>query len=332
MSNSCGWRKTSVLVAETDRELGEYTQAERLLREALAGTPTTEPLPPVDIEARALVLDELGDIMREEGRATESRALLAQVACMPGVSWRRVVDSTLGLAQLDRDTHNWEDSIAGWNHLAEMGHDHADIELEAVAARGLGQTWLDRGNPARAEPLLRSALASFETDPRTYDLQIASTLTSMAQLFIGENKLAMAEGALLKALRVEETSFGEMHPQVAVVLVMLGDTFARNNRIELARQYLDRAVRIQTAAFGEQSPLTGATLASLGFIEQRTHNAVRAAAIYERALAAFGPHPAPEVEALRISVMQRYADSLKASHHKEEANAVLTQLRNFHAK
>ncbi len=324
--------QTSVTIAEADRDVGNYASAERLMRDALANIPAARKLDAPERDAKALALEELGDLLREEGRTIESRTLLMQVAQMPGVSWHRVADSTAGLAELDRDARNWEESLAEWNNVAELGRDHGDEVLGAVARRGLGVTWLERGDTARAEPLLRGALAAFESDPVVNERQVASTLTSMGQLYLGEDKLALAEETLSKALKVDEHTFGERHPQLAVVLLMLGDSLARRNDMDLARNELGRAVQILSDTFGGQSAMVGASLASWGVIEQRSHNPERAVGLFEKSLATFRTGNSAELGNLKVFVMQHYADVLKATHRKHEASAVLAAAKSFQAK
>jgi tetratricopeptide (TPR) repeat protein len=324
--------QTSVTIAEADRDVGNYISAEKLVRDALAKTPEGRKLDAPERDAKALALDELGDILREQGRNVESRNLLLQAAHMPEVSWHRVADSMVGLAELDRDVHNWEESLAEWNNAVEMGLDHGDDDLRAVATRGLGETWLGRGNTARAEPLLRSALASFESDRIVNERQVAATLTCMGQLYLGEEKLGLAEDALNRALKVDERTFGENHPQLSVVLQMLGDTLARRNEMPLARSHLSRAVRILAATFGEQSSMVGASLASWAIIEQRSHNPERAVDLFAKSLAAFRDDNSQELRTLKAFVLQHYADTLKAAHRKQEARAVLAEAKSYEAQ
>lgn len=325
------YARTAVILAEVERCLGQYNAAEELLRQVLARAPATADASTDDIEAHVLALDDLADVMREVGRSDESRELLNLATGLPGVSWRRQLDTTLGLAELDRDRHNWEESIAEWHRVAEMGRTHNEPILQAVANRGLGETWLEQGNSARAEPLLKSALDAFETDETANMRQIASTLTSLAQLYVGENKLAMAEDTLSSALKNDEKALGESHPQVAVVLEMLGDTRSRLNRFDVAREDLDRAIRILSGAFGEQSAMCGAAVATLGIIEQRAHNFSEAAEKYQRSLAAF-VNSGPDLSSFKLQVMRRYAEVLKATHRSHEAGAVLAQIRAFRAQ
>ncbi|HKD07587.1 MAG TPA: tetratricopeptide repeat protein [Bryobacteraceae bacterium] len=323
---------SSATLAQIDRELGDYAMAERILRDAVGSFPPDQPLTSDEAEAKALALDELGDLLREEGRDEESRALLSEAARIPGISWGRVADATTGLAELDQGQRNWDQSIAEWNSTAELARAHGDELLLASAMRGLGSTWLERGDTARAEPLLRRALASFENAPEPRERELAATLTRMAQLYMGQNKLALAEDALTRALRAGEVAFGPSHPQLAVILEALASALARQNRLDLARDYLRRAIAIQSSVFGETSPMAGAAYANGGFVEQRARNFAAAAEQYERALAGLPADGPFAVKNLRAYVMQRYAESLKALHRNREAGAVLVDLNSFRAR
>ena len=324
--------ETEVGLARVDRQLGEYAEAEGTLREIVGEARKSDHLSPHEIETKVRALDELGDMMREQGRNEESRQLLEEAAREPGVSWRMHVDSDIGLAELDNDARNWDESIARWNSIADAARTHDDATLAAIASRGLAQTWLDRGNPSRAEPLFRSALAKFEMNPDLNGRQVAMTLTCIGGLYLSENKVAMAEETLTKALEEDEHTFGASHPQVAMVHQILADTLSRRNDMDLAREHLERAVHILTGAFGAASPVVGADMAIWGMIEQRAHNPERAAGMYEKSLASLQSANSPQAEHVKVLVLAHYADVLKATHHKDQANAVLAQLKSYQAK
>ena len=214
-----------------------------------------------------------------------------------------------------------------WNTVAAMAREHHDPALEAVACRGLGAAWLEQGNTARAEPLLRRALSVFESDPRSAD-QAAPTLSYMAQLYLDEDKPALAEEALARVLANDKRAFGESHPQVAVLLEMMGDAAALGNHVELARSYYGRALRIMAEKFGENSMMTGAVFANWAVAEQRAGDAGRAAAEFANALAILRSG-GRETEGLRATVLARYANLLKSMHRAKEAHALLAEAKSF---
>jgi tetratricopeptide (TPR) repeat protein len=311
---------TSEALAAVLRAQGRYPSAERLLRETVLNLP-------LQGEEKALILNMLGDLMREQGKSAESRKLFEEALGVPGVPWKMLAEAHSGLADLDRDNSFWEESAAEWNTVAALAREHNDTALEAVACRGIGATWLDQGNTARAEPLLRRALSIFESDPHSAD-QAASTLSFMAQLYLDEDKPALAEEALTRVLANDERSFGETHPQVALLLEMLGDAAALANRIDSARAYYGRALRIMAERFGENSMMAGAVFANWAVAEQRAGDPSQAAAEFEKALAILRAG-GRDAAALRATVLARYANLLKSMHREKEAHALLAEARGF---
>ena len=133
---------------------------------------------------------------------------------------------------------------------------------------------------------------------------------------------------LRRAVDLNERAFGPQHPQGGILLELLGDAAARLNHMDQARDYMERARRIMAARFGENSPTVGAVLSSWAVMEQRAGQPAEAAIEYEKALAIFRPAGA-DFDKLRMSIMERYAEVLKATHRKREARALLSEVRNF---
>jgi tetratricopeptide (TPR) repeat protein len=246
---------------------------------------------------------------------------------MQRIPWKRLFESHAGLADLDCNARLWQDSAAEWNRAADIAHENHDAGLEAVAWRGLGEAWLKQGDLARAQPLLRRALAVFESDPRGSD-QIAPTLSCLGELYLGEDKPALAEDALTRALAQEEGTFGPRHPQVAILLELLGDAAALRHQMDRCRDYFGQALRIVEQKFGENSTVSGAVFANWGVAEQRSGDNGRAAAQYARALAILR-HGGQDAGALRMLVAKRYAAVLKSTHHRKQANALLAEVKAF---
>ena len=299
--------QTAEALAAVNRTLGDYAGAEKVLRTALA-------TPAADIENHALLTNELGDILREVGRSAEAHRLFEKTLAQPGISPRRQVDALVGMADLDRDAHSWDASFEGWNKALTIVREQHWVSLEAAAVRGLGMTYLDRGELARAEPLLRRALALFESQP-VPGHQIASTLSCLAQLYHAEKKFSLAEEVLQRAIRIAEQTLGAEHPQVAVLLEMLGDAEASQKHLTRATEHFERARAIMANRFGAKSPMAAAVSASLALAEQRADHNAEAAAHFEQALAVLNT-AGPEAQSMRDAVMKGYLDTCKALHRK----------------
>ena len=321
---SMRFAETSAALGLVDRMLGDYDAAESAFRSGLE-------LSQVSGDSRSELLSALGDLLREQGRFSESRKLLQEAEAVPGVTARHLVDARVVMAELDRDTQNWETSTDEWKDAGDLARDNKDTAAEAACLRGLGQTWLDRGNAARAEPLLRSALAAYRNLPGGEGAQMASVLTSLGELYLAQDKTGLADEALQRALENEEKDFGPTHPQIAVVLELLADAVSRRNQMELARGYLDRAGKIMAGRFGVHSIVAASVFANWGTIEQRANQPERAAVQYEKALDALNGATG-DVNVYKVIVMTQYAQVLKSSHHKREAEAILAQAQGFHSK
>jgi tetratricopeptide (TPR) repeat protein len=296
---------------------GDYAQAERVSRDALHASPA-------DPEVKATLLNALADMLREQARDAESRRHFEEAAHVVGAPWQCRIESLAGLANLDRDTGKWQSAI-------QLARDHHDRFLESVTLRGMAETWIALKNSARAEPLLRQALVFFETGPDDNGFQTAATLSVLAQVYIDDDKAAMAEDALLHALSIDDRVLGADHPQVAMLFEMLGDAEARLHRVDLARQYFDHAALIMCARFGEKSPILGAVFMNRGTIEQRSNHLAEAASAYQKALALLDA-AGPETQTMRVLLMERYAQVLKATHRAPQAKALLAQVRSFRQK
>jgi tetratricopeptide (TPR) repeat protein len=320
-ANLVRYAETAFALANVDRTLGNYSMAEAVLRAGLEKTDAAG-------GTRSYLLSALGDIMREEGNYAESRRLLKEAQDVAGVPWRQRLDVKLAIARLERESRNWDVSIDAWNQAGALARENGDTTVEAGCLRGLGQTWLDRGNLARAEPLMKAALAKFEGEPRRDDAEIATTLTIIGQLYLAQDKTALAEEVFLRSLASEERSLGATHPQTAMLLELLADVVSRRKELELARGYLDRAEKIMVAQFGELSPISATVFANRAVIEQRAGNADKAATQYRRALDALSTAGA-DMDEYRHQLMTQYAQLLKSLHHKQEANMVLAQAAAF---
>jgi len=308
--------RTAESLAFVDRTLGDYPAAEKVLRTALA-------LPLSDADCQALLLNELADILREQGRAAEARELLEKADGL-SPSWRRRFDTTIGLASLDREAMLWSQSMVRWEAAAELARTNNSKELEAIASRGLANALIDVGEYARAEPLLNRALPVFESADGSS--QVGATLASLARVYLAQEKFGLAEQSLERALSIDEKRLGSNHPQVAVLLEMLGDAAARTEHLDSARAYYQRAQGIMLTNFGSQSPVTAAVEASWAIVAQRAKRSDEAATHYRNALLVLD-NAGPESQQLRLTVMEHYAEALNATHRKREATALREQIK-----
>jgi len=303
-------------LADAYRATGDYAGAERLLREG-ADSHLFDP------GLKSLLRNNLADLLREEGRNSEARALFEESARVSVDAWRQQVGALIGLADIDRQEGNWQASIKQWNEALEICRREHDERSEAIALHGLGITWLQSGKAARAEPLLHRSLRMMENNPDTLPEEVAIAHAGLADLYRSESKLALAEGELSRALQIDRGVLGEAHPQVAVLVAKLADVYSARGEFSLAREYGTQASQTMRAAFGENSMPAAAALTNQAAVEQRAGDFGAAAKHYECAIRIARSHP--EYGAMQAVMLQRYAGLLKAMHRSREAKALLAQ-------
>jgi tetratricopeptide (TPR) repeat protein len=273
-------------------------------------------------DIRAGVMLNLADLLREEARDNEAGSLLDEARHLTGLSGKVEDTILIETAELTRDTRRWSESIELWSKVAEVAERERSISLEAIAAGGLGETWYDAGNPARAEPLLRRSLQLLRDDPGRSPGQLSVALALIARLYVDEGKLALAAEAVDEAISKDETSLGPDHPQVAILLELRAGILSRRGDGASAREDLERARIVMSSHFGAESPATAGVLAALGDVEERANRPAAAVFEYGRAmdlLRSSGQDPAT----FGAGLLTRYAAALKATHHNDEARAIL---------
>jgi tetratricopeptide (TPR) repeat protein len=301
-------------LADVYRTTGDYAGAERVLREG-AGNPS------FDSEVKGLLRNNLADLLREEGRSTEARALFEESAGGSVDAWKLRVGALIGLADIDRQQGNWEASIDQWNEALEICRREHDEQSAAIALQGLGVTWLQSGTAARAEPLLRRSLRMMENNADTPAEEIAAAHSGLGELYRSENKLALAEDEWSRAIQIDRTVLGEAHPQVAVLMAKLADVYSVRGEFGLAREYAARVSRTMRGSFGEDSMPAATAITNQAAVEQRAGDFDAAARDYECAIRITRGHP--EYRALQSVMIERYAQLLKVMHRTREAKELL---------
>ncbi len=304
------------------RRKGDYKEAERVLRDAIAQ--------PVESRIRAVFLNNLADLLREQDRQMESRKLFDQAMKEPGITWDQQFASYLGLADLARQEENWDQSLAELTQAADMARAHNDQLLLAFADRGLGETWLDEGNCSRAEPLLKRALAVLDNNPRVPRERLAVALDTIATLYRVENKTALAEEAWMRELDIHRTLFGEYHPQTAMVMGRLAELWSFEGDFDRAESWSRQSVSVMKGLFGDKSLPFGSALVNAGLVEQRAKHLSEAADMYSGALGVLRENSA-KPDAIKV-VSELYARVLNQMHRSKEAKQVMGQIQSFHSK
>ena len=306
-------------LAAVYRMRGDYPESKRVLREALASHPANK-------KTQARLWNLLGGVLAEEGQLDASREAIENTLKIPDLPWQVLADARITMADILRQEHQYDASVEMLTRVLRDARKNEERNIEGIVLRGMGETLLEGGDPARAEPALRKALAIFEVQKDDYE--IAAALGCLGGLYLVKDKPAMAEDALRRAIDMIEPILGPTHPQLAVLLQLRADASARLRAMPRSTDDMDRAWRIIAGRFGEESAAAGTFLANRAVIEQRAGDASAAVADYERGLKILRG-TRPPARSVVAAVMERYASVLRSLHRKSQAQALLAEARSL---
>jgi len=160
-----------------------------------------------------------------------------------------------------------------------------DAPQTTAAKQALGSAYLEVGDRAAAEPLLRDTLASVERAQPQDMRAVCNVVGDLAQAVTNQ---AEAESLHRRALAIAEEAYGPEHPATAMALNNIGAWYREQARPEEAEPLMRRALRIRERTEGTGSPLAAQSLCSLGMIAADRGEMSLAEAL-ESYTKAFGP-------------------------------------------
>ena len=312
--------QTAISLANAQRALNRYPEAEQTLRLAL------QPRPREDASQAAL-LNSLGDLLREEVRLGEARDLFnASLKVGPDAGLIHV-DTLIGIADIERSTSDWRSAIDHWNQAIALSRQAGDKAAEAIILRGLGKTYSDMGDLSRAEPLLKRALSMFAEIP-TLRGQSAATLSYLGGVYRDQKKYGMAEAEFTRALDLQGGFEHAQGPQAAVILELLAGVFALEKRFDDGARYAAAALRIMQAWFPADSPSVAGAIGAQGFVALRAGDLEVADRYYSEALRIMRINGI-EGSTIGTDFMTERAQVLRRLHRSHDAKSLETQIRTF---
>ena len=174
------------------RERGEYDEAEKLLRQALA---IDEALLGPEHTYVGYDLNELAVVLRLRGRPDSAASILRRVLALSikraGVGHRNTIAVKVNLGRALREGGRYGEAAALFREaLGQLPNDNADTDPFKVSATiGLGRSLVQLGKTDEALPLLQSAL---EKSTRKFGAD--NYRTGEAHLALGECFGAMKRG------------------------------------------------------------------------------------------------------------------------------------------
>ncbi|MDQ6760610.1 MAG: tetratricopeptide repeat protein, partial [Acidobacteriota bacterium] len=220
-------------LAELYLVMGKTSEAENAFRKAIASLRTRDATNPPSL---ASALEGLARICMMSGRLGEAERLI-------------------------------NESLESKRHLAAEHPSRADSWMSLAILRRL------QGDAARAEPLLRKALAIYE---KSGDTHSASALAELAGIACEQKKLVIAERYMRQVLTLLEKQLGPDHGSVATASNWLANVYVAERKYSQAKVLAERSLAIQRAFYGANHPKVAETLALLASIDSKVSEAAAA--------------------------------------------------------
>ena len=242
-----------VPLAYAELEQAHYPAAEAALRKVLAVHPDDP-----------LLLHNLGVVLRQVGRYTESESLLTKAFALDELSAATADE----LAELYHDEGKYDKAEPLFKRalvldLAAHGADHPYVAIDLC---NFGTFELDRGKYKEAESYLNSALSIAEKSLGREDPLVATILSGLSALYGKLRRQEQAESALKRALQIDQTALPPDHPNLSRELNNLAGFYSAQKKYAEAELLFERALQIEEKALGPQHPNVARTLVGLAVL------------------------------------------------------------------
>lgn len=187
-----------------------------------------------------------------------------------------------------------------------MGQDHPGYADVLVL---MGALYRLQGDPARAEPILKKALAIYDARG---DWHRFAAQTQLAGVALAERKYSTAERYLSEVLTSLNSKLGPEHLSVASIGSALGQVYFADGRYDRARLWLDKSLELQRRILGQTHPEVAKTLSVLAAVNARLHESDEAGRQYREALEVYAKTVPPDHPGL-AATQQAYARFLKSA-------------------
>ncbi len=273
-------------IARTYHGLGEYADAERLLRSALATRVAAEGR---GTDGVAETLSTLGETLQVQRKAEESEKLLREaLAIREKLHGRESAETAAALNELAR-------TLVGKS---------AFPEAEKLAREGLAIRERIFGPNSREAYESHRTLCSLYTEQEDWKHALEEGNRQVAILrglhddgpdlggalndvAVAQTQLAdydAAEKTFAESLQINSRALGEDHPEYASNLENLGNIWYRKGEYARTAEQLEKVLAIRRKALGEDAEPVARTMANLGAVYGASGNDVAAIPKYQDAL------------------------------------------------
>jgi tetratricopeptide (TPR) repeat protein len=261
-------------IARTYHGLGEYADAERLLRSSLATRVGAEGR---ETDGVAETLTALGSTLQVERKADESERLLREaLAIREKLHGRESREAAAALNELARTLVNKSDykeaerlareGLAIRERLAGPRSTEA-----AESHRTLCSLYTDQEEWKRALEECGTQVA-IRRDLREDGPELGGALNDVAVAQTQLGDYDAAEKTFSEAMAIHKRALGEDHPEYASGLENIGNIWYRKGEYARVAEQLEKVLVIRRRALGDDAEPVGRTLANLGSVYMSSGN------------------------------------------------------------
>ena len=302
----------------------DFSQAEKLLREALTLRKATLPEDHPDI---ASSLNILAILLMDTGRLDEAEplfreALTIRKATLPA-EHPDIASSLNNLANLLNDTGRsneaeplYREALTIWK--ATLPAEHPDIAAGLINLASLLKV---TGRSNEAETLYREALALWKTAQKEGHPDIASSLSGLANLLQGTSRSNEAEALYRQSLMIWKTALPAGHPDIASGLYNLAILLRDTGRLDEAEPLYREALALRKATLLSGHPHIATSLDKLASLLHATGRSAEAEPLYREALTILKA-ALPEGHSDTAGILNNLANLLHAARRFPEAESL----------
>lgn len=305
---------------------GDYVEAERMMRQALAGMRAR--LKPDDDQITA-ALSGLADARYKRGKFGEAEALYREALRLTrarhGDSAIEVADRLGSLGSFLSYTGRAAEAKAPLEEaLAIVRRTYGAVDPRVVGAlMSLSDAQVNRPDFAGAEATLREALPIVRAVFGPTHPDVANITARLGNALQAQQKLEEAEPMLRDALTMRVSLLGETHPDVQLARVGLARLLISRARFGEADTLLNDALRARRSVLGDSSPAVASSLGDLGKLEMERQNWAAAETRFREAIPIWH---AAKVESEEVYSWSEVALTLRNLGRFDEASTILADV------
>ena len=262
----------------------------------------------------AMASAHLARYYKDEGRLEVAERLLSQaVEVYKNVRPSRSTDwlmaeADLGVLYTLQGRYSVAEPIL--QHAYQIAHEFGETHyLFAQSLNNLAYLYRLRGNTARSVPLLKKALAIYETSLGPENIGVADVIFNMSNDAIADKKCSVAEGQIKRALKIFSKAHGPDRLMVALGESRLAEVYLRQKRYAEAEPLLKHALSIREVTSLEGHRVAAYCLYLLADLAKDRRQYAEAERNYQRAIS-MHEKTDPVSPSLAVA-LQHYAELLK---------------------